>query len=117
MINKVEIKNLAKKYGFKCKILNNIVLIESKYDSWYVECREYDKFPLVLYHQNRRYDKNKYHKQRKFKDFQFLFKSIHEHDKNSIKKANCWYNDHLDYLFSQISVHKTNQIKKNSIMC
>ena len=51
MISEVEIKNLAKKYGFKYKILNGVVFIESKYDSWYVECREYGKFPLVLYHQ------------------------------------------------------------------
>lgn len=103
MINEFEVKKYCQRYGFKYKYINeNSVLVQSKYDSWRIDCDGKSSLkPLQLYHQNTRHNTRGEHKQRRFRDIPFLIRSIKQHDDHTyymlFKKRS-----RLDRLFERI---------------
>lgn len=100
MINIKDIEEKAKEYGLTCQCYNNVVYIQSKYNNWYAEIVSNNH--IVLHHQNRDRNKSQYHKQRDYKDFDFMFKSIREHDEYKIGRRS-FYNSRIGKLYKQIS--------------
>ncbi len=104
MINELEVKYCCQKYKFKYKYINkNSVFIQSKYDRWRVDCdgKSVHK-PLQLYHKNTRHNIEGEHRQRRFKDIQFLIDSIKRHDDHTEDRL---FNrrSRIDRLFEQIN--------------
>jgi len=86
-IDELEIKSLCDNYGYKYRIYNNTVFINTNFDNWVIEVGDDG---LLLKHQNKKRNKSKknhYHTQRKFRDFPYLIRSIHTH-----KPVNTSYN-------------------------
>ena len=81
--NENEIINLAEKYGLKVSFLDmNGIYVKSLVDEWFVEV--IDDSNIKLYHFNTRNNlkgKHQKHFQRKYRDFEFMFRSIKQHDK------------------------------------
>lgn len=104
MINELEVKKYCQKYGFRYKYINeSSVFIQSKYDSWRIDCDGKSRIkPLQLYHQNTRYNTGGEHKQRRFQDVPFLIESIKRHDDHTHYTL---FNkrSRIDRLFEQIS--------------
>jgi hypothetical protein len=80
MFNELEVSSLAKKYRFQYHIINNRILIRSRFDNWLVETDTRSSRPYVLKHQSSNMRSCHYHRQRRFYDLQFLFQSIKRHD-------------------------------------
>jgi hypothetical protein len=82
MIDRDKVVELAANYGLKCKFYDDgktcYIHSAKDYDEWMVEILKEDQ--LVLMHKNRNRRKNWMHEQRHFRDFDFMFKSIRDHD-------------------------------------
>ena len=94
------VESLCKKYNYKHKVIGNTILINSYLDEWYAEVL--DQNLVMLYHKNKTKKKNKHHKQRNYRDFEFMFESIRKHDAWKLNKD---YNKfkRIDDLFKQVS--------------
>ena len=94
LINVTEIKQLSNQYGFKCNVLGDKVIINSKLDNWVAEVK--DQGQIILYHQDKGTKKYRHHRQginkkkfqsnRVFYDFPFIFKSIQSHDDHKLNR-------------------------------
>lgn len=80
MINETEISRLARKYGFKYQFVGDSVLVNSKLDEWLIQVETNRIKPYILRHCPRTVRGCKYHRQHRFYDLNFLFKSIKNHD-------------------------------------
>ena len=80
-MSEVEIFVLAKKYNFRVQVIrDDVVMVESKFDSWIVEFLEGKERPYILKHKNKRHQTDKYHVQHDFLDLPWCFRSIKTHD-------------------------------------
>lgn len=97
------VESLCKKYNYRHKIIGNKILINSHLDEWYAEVLSANA--VTLYHKNRTRKKNKHHKQRNYRDLEFMFESIRKHDAWKLNKD---YNKfkRIDDLFKQVNSKK-----------
>ena len=104
--NELEVIKLAKKYGLSIQFVNSDTLtIKSPINSWYCNINK-DANKLELLHFNKKNNKSgKMHKheQRKFYDFEFMFRSIKDHDKYKGYGEKYNYLDKIDYLLKNAS--------------
>lgn len=63
-------EEVQEEYNFKRVdwVGNCVLYINTKLGEWYIELREEDTFPLVLFHKNSRYVQKQYHKEKRFFD-------------------------------------------------
>lgn len=101
------IKKLAMEYGLICKFISPYTCyIKSTINEWIVEIED----KLILKHNNKRRNctrKYNTHKQREFLDFEFMFKSIRDHDKF---KLGFKPKRRIDYLFDTLHSKEEHKI-------
>ncbi len=89
MIDMGLVESLNVKYKFKVKqITSDVLYIDSGLDEWIVEV-EHKLHSLhkniKLKHGNWKRNKGKYHKQRDYLDFPYMFQSIYEHERRYLR--------------------------------
>lgn len=97
MIDKID--DVNKKYNFKLKYFNDTVYVTSKTCEWYFYFNHNDE--AILYHKNRKYNKKKYHYQRKFTNIDHMFDRMSKHDKSPVNKKPKRI-ERIEYLFGII---------------
>jgi hypothetical protein len=106
MINEIQVTTLCNKYGFRQKILNDIVLITSRNkDEWIIDC---SNDPIILKHYNRRHQTSHAHIQdRRYNILNIpdALRKIDEHDYHKFNKT-IHKTSRLDRLFEQIKSAK-----------
>lgn len=80
-INVNEIKILWRKYNMKNVEIytSDKIRIVSQYDEWIAEF--HSSFYIYLKHINNKDSKTRSHLQRRFRDLEYMFKSINQHDR------------------------------------
>jgi len=104
MLNSIELKRASKFYNIQYKMLpNNTISVVCNGESWLIKPVD-NKYKL--YHKNTRRNpslKCRYHYQRDFRDFWYMFRYIKEHKKNygklkSLHKINRLFDKINNYL-------------------
>lgn len=107
------IKSISKSYNLKTRVIDDTTIeIISKFDIWYADIID-NKF-IMLRHRNNRIARNREHAQNVYFDFNFMFKSISEHDDNKLNK---WYdrynNSSIGMAFEKIQNGEIPYLKLN----
>lgn len=100
----VRVVNLAEKRGLKARWLNDILLVSSIWDEWFITQNKFSK--LELRHKNKEWSRNPNHDhfQRTFNiaqlsEYEFIFDSIVKHDDYRINKHTL---NKLEQVFNQL---------------
>ena len=102
LIDMDKINNINKKYGFKIKQLkDDTCYIDSSHDEWLIKVTREDR-GIILYHKNMKYDRDNYHTQHTFYDYERAIHSIYTHkDKYKYKHDKVF---RMKELFHQLSL-------------
>jgi hypothetical protein len=107
-----EIVKLGESYGLKIEIKGSIAYITSLNNTWHFFIKDVPTGRIELYHKSVGKCKEHYHKQRKFWDLPFMFKSIVSHEEhiwtNKRKKSK------MELLYEQIE-HDKKKKNKNKL--
>lgn len=97
-----KIREINKKYNFKIKqVREDLLLITTGLNEWMIELEEpsaYNKKYIVLKHKNLRFNRDRWHEQRRFYDYQWALGHIDYHDNRRMKVLNKSFNSkkHID---------------------
>ena len=80
-INELVIKRFDKMFGVKSKIFpqTGIILVDAEIDEWKIQITNKKNKNIILYHKNKRHQKNKYHLQNWKGSLYAAYHSIYTH--------------------------------------